>query len=363
MSERGGTAQAEASPPTVVGLTAVILAVTEEVPRVLVVRRPVDLAGEGQLSAHAAGTSEAYVDGLPAGPFHPAVHASLESGLRAWVKEQTGLNLRYVEQLYTFGNRYRDPAELYGGPRRLTVAYLALTHETPVAGFGGAQWRDCYRFLPWEDWRGGRPDIIDAVVRPGLASWIEAPAEPHVARLREERVALCFGLRSTTRRDPVLALERYEVLYEAGLVAEAHRDRAARAAALGSLAGFTPAAVTDGGGPSTLGMSMAWDDRRIVATALARVRGKLAYRPLVFELLAEEFTLLQLQRVVEALAGMRVHKQNFRRMIMHAALVEATGRTQPTARGRPAELYRFRRDVMRIRSHLGVGLPSVRSAD
>jgi hypothetical protein len=108
---------------------------------------------------------------------------------------------------------------------------------------------------------------------------------------------------------------------------------------------------------------MAFDDRRIVATALARLRGKLTYRPLVFELLTEEFTLLQLQRVVEALAGMRVHKQNFRRMIMHAALVEATGRTLPMMRGRPAELYRFRREVTRIRSDVGLGLPTARPAD
>jgi hypothetical protein len=60
---------------------------------------------------------------------------------------------------------------------------------------------------------------------------------------------------------------------------------------------------------------------------------------------------------------MRLHKQNFRRMVMHAALVEATGRTRVTARGRPAELYRFRREVTRGRSAVGVGLPPVRVAD
>jgi hypothetical protein len=346
---------------TVVGLSAVIVAVTEEVPRVLVVRQPVSDLGCPH-PALAAADASVPLDGLPAGPFNPVVHASLDRGLRAWVKEQTGLDVRYVEQLYTFGNRYRDPRELHGGPRLLTVAYLALSHESPVAGSGDAQWRDCYRFLPWEDWRTGRPDVMHTVLRPGLESWIEASTDPHVRRLREERIALCFSFDHPPRRDPVLALERYEILYEAGIVAEAHRDRAVRGAIAGtgdealsvvpSLASATPA-----------GSPMAADDRRIVATALARLRGKLAYRPLVFELLAEEFTLFQLQQVVEALVGMRLHKQNFRRMVMHAALVEATGRTQPAGRGRPAELYRFRRDVVRIRSDVGIGLPMIRAAD
>ncbi len=347
---------------TVVSLTAVIVAVTEEVPRVLVVRRP---SPDPVCSQPLLATAKQRVplDGLPAGTFNPATHASLDRGLRDLVKEQTGLELRYVEQLYTFGNRYRDPRELYGGPRLLTVAYLALTPETPVAGSGEAHWRDCYRFLPWEDWRAGRPNMIDSAVCPGLQRWVRTTVDPHVQRLREERVALCFSLEHAHRRDPVLALERYEILYEAGLVIEARRDRAARTPADRTGAQVWSAATGDSDIAMALGLPMAYDDRRIVATALARLRGKLAYRPLVFELLAEEFTLFQLQQVVEALAGIRLHKQNFRRTVMHAALVEATGRTQVTNRGRPAELYRFRRDVTRIRSAVGIGLPAVRAAD
>jgi hypothetical protein len=102
---------------------------------------------------------------------------------------------------------------------------------------------------------------------------------------------------------------------------------------------------------------MALDHRRILATALGRLRGKLNYRPVVFELLPEEFTLLQLQGVVEALAGLRLHKQNFRRLVERAGLVEGTGRHESSPRGRPAELFRFRREVLRERPAPGVGLP------
>jgi len=79
----------------------------------------------------------------------------------------------------------------------------------------------------------------------------------------------------------------------------------------------------------------------------------------VFELLPPAFTLFQLQRVVEALAGRRLHKQNFRRLVEKGGLVEGTGRLAGATGGRPAELFAFRRDVLRERPTPGVGLPSL----
>ena len=106
---------------------------------------------------------------------------------------------------------------------------------------------------------------------------------------------------------------------------------------------------------------MALDHRRILATALGRLRGKLKYRPLVFELLSETFTLFQLQRTVESLVGVRLHKQNFRRLVERGALVEGTGQFETATGGRPAELFRFRREVLHERLAPGVGLPSLPS--
>ena len=103
------------------------------------------------------------------------------------------------------------------------------------------------------------------------------------------------------------------------------------------------------------------DHRRILATAMGRLRGKLKYRPVVFELMPAEFTLLQLQRSVEALAGRLVHKQNFRRLMEQQQLVEETGAIAADTVGRPAKLFRFRHGVLAERAVAGTKLPLSRT--
>jgi len=165
-----------------------------------------------------------------------------------------------------------------------------------------------------------------------------------------------FGPSTATDMDSVLSLERFELLYDANIVSEAIRDEQAAkgrsSQAADAVAGF------DG-----LGNQLASDDRRILATALGRLRGKLAYRPVVFELLPGEFTLLQLQGVAEALSGAKLHKQNFRRLVSNADLVEPIGRTSAVGRGRPAELFRFRREVLGEKLAVGLSRPIMRSGD
>ena len=87
------------------------------------------------------------------------------------------------------------------------------------------------------------------------------------------------------------------------------------------------------------------------------MRAKIKYRPVVFELLPETFTLTRLQRSVEALAGRRLHKQNFRRLIEQQEIVEDTGAMATDTGGRPAKLVRFRRDVVAEREVSGTKLP------
>ncbi|HEY7214268.1 MAG TPA: NUDIX domain-containing protein [Thermoanaerobaculia bacterium] len=320
------------------GLNAVIVAVTEEVPRILTVRR-----------SRQSGAAE---DALPFGPLEPEKDRTLDLALRRWVSEQTGLDLGYVEQLYTFGDRLRDPREIRGGPRMVSVAYLALVREVSV--HRDARWRDWYEFFPWEDWRAGRPAAIDRFVAPALDAWVASAPDPLLRKERRQRADIVFGL-GGVGWDGERVLERYELLYEAYLVPEAWRDRDETGGAAEERRPAPPEK------PELLpGRPMARDHRRILATALGRLRGKIKYRPVVFELLPPTFTLLQLQRVVEALAGVRLHKQNFRRLVENAGLVEGTGRQDAQTGGRPAELFVFRREVLRERPAPGVGLPGVR---
>lgn len=318
---------ATATPPSCIDLTAVVVAVTDDEPRILLVR------DGDQLS-------------LPNGPFDPDTHISLESGLRSQVEAQTGLDLYYVEQLYTFGNRYRDAREFDGGPRVISVAYVALTHEEPIDKTA-AEWHNWYDSLPWEDWRSGQPEVIKTHILPRLRQWVrEAPASAG-RRQRQERVNVSFGIGDESAMDAVLCPDRYELLYEVGLVPEAARDA-------------QRLQVPEAGTEHELGVVLPSDHRRILATALGRLRGKLAYRPVVFELLPAEFTLLQLQKVVEALSGAEVHKQNFRRLVFNADLVESIGRNSARGRGRPAELFRFRREVLGEKLTVGLSRPVLR---
>lgn len=330
-------------PPVVIGLNAVIVAVTEETPRILTVKHA-DHSLAGEMKGSAGKLRVESPDAIPFGPFDPSIDRTLELGLRRWVREQSGLELGYVEQLYTFGDRNRDPAEEEGGPRVISVAYLALVREMTPSGTAGANWSDWYRFFPWEDWRAGRPEVIEKRIAPVLDQWVEAAPDQRTRQERRERSDINLGLRGAPWV-PERVLERYELLYEVDLANEALRDRGV---------------PVPPGRDESLGQPMALDHRRILATALGRLRGKLKYRPVVFELLPSAFTLLQLQRVVEALSGIRLHKQNLRRLVETGGLVEGTARFDQQTGGRPAELFRFRRDVLRERPAPGVGLPGIR---
>lgn len=319
-----------------VGLNAAIMAADAEAPRVLTIRYP------ETVSNAAAGREDPDILGLPFGPFEPEHHRTLELGLRTWVAEQTQVTLGYAEQLYTFGDRGRQ-FEPGGGPRIISVGYLALTNQSSPPPTSGAAWANLYRFFPWEDWREHPPAVIEAAIRPALERWAERAGSADARNRRLERAAICFGL-SSVAWDEEKVLERYELLYEAGQVYEATRDRG----------------PTEDPPAAQLGQPMRFDHRRILATALGRLRGKLKYRPVIFEMMPATFTLFELQRTVEAISGVRLHKQNFRRYVEKSGLVEPTGTTTSRTGGRPAALYRFRREVVRESQAPGVRLSTPR---
>jgi len=199
-------------PELLVGLNAVVLAVTASQPRVLTVSAQEvgeDLFGMGPSAPPRA---------LPFGSFDEKSDRTLELCVRRSVLEKTQGELGYVEQLYTFADQGRDPRERAGGSRVLSVGYLALVREKDLSKAKNSGWQHCYAYFPWEDWRAGRPQIMDRI-EAALLAWSRGNAK------RRERVEICFGLGSAGW-DAYQVLERYELLYEAHLIAEYWTDRA-----------------------------------------------------------------------------------------------------------------------------------------
>jgi len=320
----------------VIGLSVVIIAMREGEASVLTVR-PRDLRTDRAST----------LEGLPFGPFDPEGHRTFELALREFVARQTRFELGYVEQLYTFGDKGRDAplADVGAGAARvISVGYLALAPSAPDTEAPDSAWSPWTRFFPWEDWRKGRPDLIDQAIAPALLRWAGRSAD------NQSRARLAFALDGSPWNEERV-LDRYELLYEAGLAPEAARDRDRAEGG----APAEPAALS-----LALGEPMISDHRRILATALGRLRGKLKYRPIVFELMGEAFTLSALQRTVEAIAGVPLHKQNFRRVLERTGLVEGLGRMDVETGGRPAELFRFRRELLTARPAPGLSLPLLR---
>lgn len=184
---------------------------------------------------------------------------SLEEAAARELKEETGLQDIYMEQLFTFGDVGRDPRM-----RVISVAYMALVSKEklkPVAGDDAAKvkW-----FAVHTDSGSGR-------------LWLEAETgtaeqrqDGHIMQLSEEDIA--------------------------------------------------------------------FDHEKVIKTALQRLKNKVEYTDIAFELTGEKFTLTQLQMIYEAILGRKLHKPNFRRGI--ASQVEKTEEMETKSSNRPSSLYR-----------------------
>ncbi|UTG69737.1 hypothetical protein KCG54_11445 [Neisseria subflava] len=269
---------------------------------------------------------------LPNGLLAPFRH-SLQAGVRMWVAKQTSQPMGYVEQLYTFVDTRRQNKQ---GLPVLYVSYLGLVREAADSILHpDAKWQDFYGYFPWEDLRtdGGQRDAIVSCLR----IWANSADTEEVRQKWLKRIHLCWGVEPENWSEEYV-LQRYEMLYESGLIAEAAEPQENFNFAL-------------------TGQPMRHDHRRVLATALSRLRAKIKYRPVIFELMPPEFTLLQLQNSVEAISGRLLHKQNFRRQIQQQNLIEPSDTGVSGSKGRPAQLYRFRDDVLPDQLISDIGLP------
>ena len=321
-----------AAEPISVGLNAAILAVRGDEPVVAVVS-----AARGQHEGDGA---------LPCGPFSPRQHKTLEAGLRYWVRQQAGIELGATRQICTLGD---CDASADGAPASdppvVTVCYLAPVSPAQCNDRDGASWRSWYAYFPWEDWRRGKPRCLTEIVEPRLEAWTAlSPVACETRVLREaldrsQRLRIAFASDGAAW-DEEKVLERYELLCEAGLVGEAAPD-----------GGDLP---PEWRRLPRLSHPVLGDHARVLASAIGELRRSVKCEPVVFELMPDVFTLFELQKTVEAILGPHLHKQNFRRLVEGGGLVEPTGEHRHQTGGRPARLYRFRRDVLLERLAPGV---------
>src|SRR5262245_10155142 len=316
--------------PISVGLSAAIVSVRGDEPVVAVVPN------------RAASASDA---ALPCGPFSPRQHKTLEAGLRFWVRQQTGIELGATRQICTLGDCEHPrakPAEQ--DPPVVCVCYLAAVRPEQCSEAGGAAWQSWYAYFPWEDWRRGKPQCLSEVIEPRLEAWAAGTAEGCEGQAdgdvleRSRQLHIAFGREGAAWGEEEVG-GRCELLCGAGLAGDA-----AAAHAAWSVGRPLP----------RLAHPMLGEHARVLASAIGELRRCLKCEPIIFELMPDVFTLFELQKTVEAILGPHLHKQNFRRLVESGGLVEPTGEHRLRTGGRPARLYRFRRDVVLERLAPGV---------
>ena len=283
---------------------------------------------------------------FPSVAFDPEAHDCLNAGVRAWLTESTGLEVGRLEQVHTA--RRSGSAEKFGeAGSALSIGFLGLIPPQQRNAVSRGVWRSCLDFMPWEDRR--RRGGLAGHERAGqiLLERLQAStlAGEQVIDRRSRRIRAAFGLDGAPW-DETATLDRCALVHNlppAGLQMAA-----------------TPA-PTGGFDPDGLGaVAMVADHLQILAAAIGRLRARLRVRPIAVDLVPPVFTLLDLQRSAEAILGPSLHKQNFRRYVEGAGVIEATGTMRQQTGGRPAQLFRFRREGggdrrMTVRRHAPTG--------
>lgn len=200
----------------------------------------------------------------------------------------------------------------------------ALTVDCVVFGFDGG---DLQVLLI----RRGLPPFKDKWSLPGGFVRVEETLDDAARRELAEETGL---------KDVFL-----EQLYTFGTVKRDPRERVVSVAYFALVKPGAVTATTDaaeaGWFPVGKVPALAFDHADILATALTRLRGKLTYQPIGFELLPLKFTLTQLQRLYEAVLGTDIDKRNFRKKVLGYDLLIPLKETHRDGAHRPAQIFRF----------------------
>lgn len=260
---------------------------------------------------------------FPSVAFDPEAHECLDGGVRKWLLNNTGLETGGLEQVHT-ARRSSETDAVGDVSPALSIGFLGLVPPQQRSMVTSGVWRSCLDFMPWEDRR--RQGGLTGHERIGrmLLERLQASTlvgEQALER-RSRRIRHAFGLDGAPW-DETATLERCALVHSL-------------APGLGDVDGLASEAPEP--------VDMVADHLQILAAAIGRLRARLRVRPIPVDLVPPVFTLLDLQRSAEAILGPSLHKQNFRRYVEGAGVIEATGTMRQQTGGRPAQLFRFRRE-------------------
>lgn len=200
--------------------------------------------------------------------------------------------------------------------------------------------------------RRDQPPFEGRFALPGGFVRLDEPLEAAAGRVLRTKCALeavfleqlaTFGDPSRDPRTRVISVVYYALV-------DAARFDASTRAGKGAVVGRVSVAWEgEAGGPAELRdahgarLPLAFDHEDIVGMAVKRLRGKLGYTPIGYQLLGDRFTLLELQGVHETILGRALNKHSFRRRMLASGDLAPTGQVQAGVDHRPAELYRLLR--------------------
>ncbi len=275
--------------------------------------------------------------GLAGGPFDAAQYDTVDSAARALITATTRQPAPRLDQLCTISGHGKANGAV--AVPTLIVGFLGLLGNPEAITSSALNWQSWYTFLPWEDRRPSaqHPNAFETAVLE-RAETVDSQAQSRTSTTatvnRRRQVECLFGLNGHVW-DETKAVERFEVLRAIGLISE---HAVSQQLAVVDQAAQPPLPAA--------GTAMLPGHRHVLAAAIARLRSRIKDNPIVPELLTGEFTLFELQKVVEAILKPNLHKQNFRRQVESANLVESTGHQKRDTGGRPAELYRYSSDAL-----------------
>jgi len=186
--------------------------------------------------------------------------------------------------------------------------------------------------------------LIERALEPFKGSWALPGGFVHVDETIDD------AARRELAEEAGLSNVFLEQLYTFGTVDRDPRERVVSVAyfALVKLSDYNARAAADAADAKWFPISkvpkLAFDHAEILTAALERLKGKVRYQPIGFELLPPKFTLSQLQHLYEAVLGTGLDKRNFRKKVLGFGLLIPLKEKQMVGRHRPAQLFRFDAD-------------------